>query len=440
VIGPATRFLERWSLAPWARHLAVFAAGFAVLLLRRPETLTRAEFWNEDGQVFYIGSFFGSALDQLTRSYAGYLHTVPRLVAWLERLVDVTMAPLVGNAIALLIVAGIATWIASDRLANVLPSRASRLILAALLIVLPGSWETLGSITLVQFYLGIFLILASLADGAPRSRWAQVAEVVALMLAALSGPFSVLFVPLHVARAWIRRDRWAIITAAVVGACALLQLLAIALGTRSPEIPTIAGAAALLVARVWSTVIGDFWLGGAIQAQPGIVLVLVATAVLVGLVMAASSRLGTRVRLTIAYAAAATVAAALTGDVATFPASSFLGSRYFLIPTFLLALGLVAWAGAPTRPRPAAPAAARSPDLAGLAGVALAGLFTLGIVGDLSLPRNATHDWALRSPCIGGLAPCDVPVEYPNAWTIHWPGSGGPYVQPQPHHAEAAQP
>ena len=431
------RPLDLWSWAPWARHLAIFATSFAVVLLRRPETLTRAEFWNEDGQVFYVGSFFGSAFEQLMRSYAGYLHAVPRLVAWLERLVDVSMAPLVGNAIALLVVAGIATWIASDRLANVLPSRAARLTLAVLLILLPGSWETLGSITLVQFYLGTFLVVASLADGAPRARWAQVVEIGAIALAALTGPISILLATLYLGRAWINRDRWAMTTAAVVVGCALLQLDAIALGTRSPEIPMLAGAAALLLARAWSTVIGDFWLGGAIQAQPGIVIVLVATAVLAGLAILASTRLIMRIRLTIAYVAAASVAAALTGDVATFPESSFLGSRYFVIPTFLVALGLVAWAG--SRPS-AAPRLARSRDLAGLAGVALGGLFVLGIVGDFSLPRHATHDWALRSQCIGGPAPCDVPVEYPNAWTIHWPGSGGPYVQPQPHHAEAAQP
>jgi Ca2+/Na+ antiporter len=437
VIRSATRFLERWSWAPWARHLAVFATGFAVLILRRPETLTRAEFWNEDGQVFYVGSFFGSPLEQLTRSYAGYLHAVPRLVAWLERLVDVSIAPLVGNAIALLIVAGIATWIASERLANILPSRAARLALAALLLLMPGHWESLGSITLVQFYLGIFLILASLADAAPRPRWAQAAELAALALAGLSGPFSVLFLPLYLGRAWLRRDRWATTTAAFVGACAVLQLVAIALGTRSPEIPTIAGAAALLLARGWATVIGDWWLRAAIQAQPGISLVLVATAALAAAALAAATRLSTRIRLTIAYAAAASVAAALTGDVATFPESSFLGSRYFLIPTFLVALGLVAWAG--SRPT-TTPSGARSRDFAGLAGIAITGLYMFGIVGDFSLPGHETHDWAVRSQCIGGPAPCDVPVEFPNAWTIHWPGSAGPYVQPQPHHAEAAQP
>jgi hypothetical protein len=437
VVRPAIRVLDRWSSVPWARHLAIFAAGLAVVILRRPETLTRAEFWNEDGQVFYVGSFFGSAFEQLTRSYAGYLHAIPRIVAWFERLVDVSIAPLVGNTVALAIVAGIATWIASDRLASVLPSRPARLALAALLVLLPGSWEALGSITLVQFYLGIFLIVASLADAAPRHRWAQAVEIGAIVLAGLSGPFSVLVLPLYLGRAWIRRDRWATITASVVGACALLELVTIVLGTRSPEIPTLAGAAALLLARGWATIIGDFWLGAAIQAQLGIVLVLVATAALVGLALAAATRLSVRIRLTIAYAAASSIAAALTGDVATFPESSFLGSRYFLIPTFLFAFGLVAWAG--SRPSTAL-SGLRQRDVASLAGIMIGGLFVLGIVGDFSLPGHATHDWALRSQCIAGPAPCEVPVEYSNAWTIHWPGSGGPYVQPQPHHAEAAQP
>jgi hypothetical protein len=399
----------------------------AVLVLRRPETLTHAEFWNEDGQVFYIGSYFGSPIDQLTRSYAGFLHAVPRVASWLERLVDVSMAPIVGNAIALIIVAGLATWIASDRLAPVLPAHSSRLILAALLVLLPGSWETLGSITLVQFYLGIFLVLSILA-AAPEGGPGRAAMLGAIALSGLTGPFGILLAPVAWARAWLRRDAWSLALAGVLTACALVQAVALLLGTRVPVTPTPEGTAALILARTWSAVIGDFWLAAAIQLRPNLALVGLATTGLIGLFAIAIARTEVALRATIAWALVVTGLAALVGERATFPDSTYLASRYVLIPTFLVALLVVA-SSRPTR--------SRGPNLAW---AALAGLLVFGIVGDFSLPRRATHDWAVRSACIGGPAPCDVPVEFPNAWTIHWPGLGGTYVQPAPHHLEDANP
>lgn len=412
----------------WSRHLVLFPAALTILILRRPETLTQAEFWNEDGQVFYVGSFFGTPFEQFSRSYAGYLHAVPRVVAWLERLVDTSIAPFVGNGIALLVVAGIASWIASDRLAAALPSRPSRIALAAQFVLLPGSWETLGSTTLVQFYLGIFLVLASLT-ASPTRRWVQAAEIGALVLAGLSGPFSILFAPLYVARAWLRRDRWTLTTAVVVGSCGAIQAVAVLLGDRSPEVPTAVGAAGLLVARAWSSVIGDFWLSAAIQARPSPALVAVATGMLAWLVVALIGRLTMQVRATIAFAAIVSVVAALTGREASFPDSTYLASRYFLIPTFLVALALAAWFGEGTT----SPGGSTQPAIVGhsrMVGIVVAGLFVVGVVGDFSLPRRATHEWAVRSRCIGGPLPCTVAVEYPNAWSIHWPGSNGVYVQP----------
>ena len=67
-----------------------------------------------------------------------------------------------------------------------------------------------------------------------------------------------------------------------------------------------------------------------------------------------------------------------------------------------------------------------------MAALAVGGLLILGVVGDFRLPARPDYRWAERSGCIGGPVPCDVPVEFPNLWTIHWPGSSGTYVQPNP--------
>src|SRR6186997_3401462 len=93
---------ERFRALPRALRWCVFiVVAFGILLLRRPGALANAAFFYEDGQVFYVGAFFGDFLDQLFRQYEGYLHLAPRFVAALERLVPPPSAPLVGNAVSL---------------------------------------------------------------------------------------------------------------------------------------------------------------------------------------------------------------------------------------------------------------------------------------------------------------------------------------------------
>ena len=406
-------------MAPAIRHSAViptatlFAVALVLLILRRPSTVLQAEFWNEDGQVFYVGSWFGSAFEQLTRSYAGYLHLVPRAAAWAERSVDIAVAPLVANSLSLAIVAGLACYIASSRLENIIPTRNIRLALAIGLIVLPGSSETLGSITLVQWYLGIFIVLASLARR-PETPAGRTAEGASLVIAGLTGPFVVLFTPLFWARAARIRDAWSIRLAALTTACALIQSIAFATGHRASATFSPDAAVGVLLPRLWSSVIGEFWLRTFMQFGPPLAVALVASAALAFIVVAVWAQTPPLLRGTTAIVVAVVVAAAFASEQPSFPMSPYLGSRYFLIPTFMILLCVAA-------------AVERRPAIAS---VALGAGLVVGIVGDFSLPGHEVHDWADQSQCIGGNAPCTVPVSLENAWTIHWPGRSGTYVQP----------
>src|SRR4029453_1665317 len=174
--------------------------------LRRPETVLRPAFFYEDGQVFYVGAYFGGVLEQLGRAYAGYLVVIPRIVAELEWLVPVAVAPLVGSLISLAAGGLLAAVIANGRLSNGFPERWTRLLLAALLILLPGSWETLGSITLIQWYAAIYLVAVAIA-APPSRRSFEVVEAIVVTCAGLTGPFAILFMPLFWVRAAVRRDR-----------------------------------------------------------------------------------------------------------------------------------------------------------------------------------------------------------------------------------------
>src|SRR4029078_5704658 len=93
----------------WAVTVGVFILAFGLAVARRPSSVLRPEVFNEDGQVFFLGTFFGSVVETLFRTYQGHLHLVPRLVALLERVVPISSAPLVSNIASLLVVAGVAT-------------------------------------------------------------------------------------------------------------------------------------------------------------------------------------------------------------------------------------------------------------------------------------------------------------------------------------------
>ena len=404
------------------RWLAFITLALGILVLRRPETITRAEFFYEDGQVFYVGAFFGGALDQVFRQYEGYLLVVPRLIAMLERLVPPASAPLVGNVASLLIVAGLAAYIASDRLANVIPERRTRIVLAIALLVLPGAWETLGSMTLVQWYLALFLVLAGIA-GPPASRAAAVAELTAIAAAGLTGPFSLLLAPVYWVRAWRSRDRWSMATAAVITIAAAVQLVVLLLsGERSGAMPSLYAIGEVMTVRLWASVIGGLWMSALIPVGIPAVLAGAASLLLIAGLVLVLPAVPRAARFALAYGALAIVGATLLDQPAGLPVSPYLAGRYFLLLSAVVAFAAAIAVLHIDRLRPGARVAA----------LAIAGLVLLGTVGDFRLPAHSDYHWAERAACIGGPVPCDLPVEFPNVWTVHWPGSSGTYIQPNP--------
>jgi hypothetical protein len=410
-----------WRDLPTAvRWGAAVAVAFGLLVLRRPETVFRASFFYEDGQVFYIGAYFGGFFEQLGRAYAGYLNVLPRIVAALEWTVPPAYAPVVGNVIALGAVALLAAFIASDRLANVFPDRRTRIVLAALLLLLPGSWETLGSITLVQWYVAIYLVAVAIANP-PSRRAFQAVEAIVVAGASLTGPFAILFAPLFWARAFIRRDRWSATLAGIVSVCGAVQLVILsASGQRSAAIPDAAAVLTDLANRLWSTMLGGLWVSGAETLGLDPRLVGLASIALVVALLVVWMSVPRVPRIVFAYAAAAIVATTVLDQPHGFPDSPYLAGRYFLVPAFCVAVAVACQVGT---------SAGRSRAVA-IAGLVVSGVFLFGIVGDARLPAHPDYGWPQRSACVGGEAPCTAPVEFPAAWTIHWPGSGGTYVQP----------
>jgi hypothetical protein len=189
----------------------------ALLCLRRPGAVVQPQLWAEDGTVFFADAWL-QGWPSLTEPYAGYLHTIQRLVALLACACGPALVPAVFVA-AFVALAG---WVAARALSERFPFR-PRLAFALAVVLVPEVGEVLFSLANVQWVLAVGLLAVLLSEDA-RSRAGRAHDLAAAVLLGLTGPFSILFTPLFAWRACVRRSRASVVLAAAVAATALVQL------------------------------------------------------------------------------------------------------------------------------------------------------------------------------------------------------------------------
>lgn len=172
------------SLRQWG---AFFVVILFVVAYKSTDALSHPQFWAEDATVFFKDQF-GNALPQLFTPYAGYLHTLPRLVAWLASWLPAAKAPLIYNAGAILLCAAAIT-LTCRRLSLYVPVW----VVALSFLAVPTSSEIFGTITNAQWFLQFTMAAYCLTPPEKSTpRWLTWARAVAIALIALTGPFSML--------------------------------------------------------------------------------------------------------------------------------------------------------------------------------------------------------------------------------------------------------
>ena len=209
--------------ATFARGALLYLAAVALVVSRRPDGITYPQFWAEDGMVWFAQAYNEGALPALLSPWTGYAQTFSRLVAAVSLLVPFRDAPLVFNVAAVLAQALAPFFLASSRLASVIPDRRIRLLAALLWIGAPNGFEIQSNVTNAQTHFALLSLLIVLADAPPTRAWA-VFDVSALLLGGLSGPTCVLLVPVA-ALAWLREPRrWRFVVLATLAVPAAVQL------------------------------------------------------------------------------------------------------------------------------------------------------------------------------------------------------------------------
>src|ERR1035437_5706022 len=111
----------RVSPAPALFWVIAIVVTSALLVLRRPDAVFHAQFWAEDGVVWYADAYNHGALRALLFARDGYLQLLPRLGAAAALWVPLLRAPLVMNLIALIFESLPPLFLVSSRMRNLGP-------------------------------------------------------------------------------------------------------------------------------------------------------------------------------------------------------------------------------------------------------------------------------------------------------------------------------
>lgn len=324
----------RWRDRPW--RWVVLAACAAILVWRKWDVASDPQLWAEDGNVFYLEAHvFGLAA--FAHSYAGYLHFLPRLIAWIADALDPCWTPAIYVYGSLAFAVATVARVLSPRVA--LPGSAG---LALAVVAVPHTGEVFLNPTNLQWITGLALVaLAISGDPTRKGEWA--ADLITVLVVGLTGPFSLLLVPFFLLRAVRRRTRASWIIAAAVLAVGAVQgwevVTHVAEARRGqPQADWVPlNIAPVLAGRVPLALFGAQAWAPRISAYTATVLA-AGCLVAIGWIATRRDSWGFS-RLMIAGAAAVLLAAAVWKiRVDTWPYGEFVnGDRYFYVPKVLLA-------------------------------------------------------------------------------------------------------
>lgn len=363
-----------------------------LLFLRHPQGLLDANFWAEDGWIWYPDAYRLGARSLLLPR-VGYLQTFSRLIALASQPFPLLWAPTLFAVVAFVVRLLPPLLLLSRRFDGVWPNLPARLLMATTYICLPNSFEGFANVTNSQWHLSLvgFLLLT----GAPaRTAAGRTLDLILLALCGLSGPFCLFLLPVA-AESWLRSPSpHSRSLLACTLCCSLVQGTSLALTAVQARSPIPLGAGVVAFARVFANqvelglVFGSNAVSGFVRSgvlQSGLAATLMAGSGL-ALCLAAAWR-GPRVFRMFALFGALVLAASLASPVITpgIPAWELLarpgaGQRYFLIPMLVLSAAGVVLAGD------------RLPVLRA-AGMSLCLAVLIGVAGDWSYPRMQATDF-----------------------------------------------
>lgn len=180
----------------WPAPVLIVLAALLIAFSHQPDRILRPQFWAEDGTVWFANAHESGARTFIV-PYAGYLNTLPRLIALMAQPLPLAAVPLIFNLIVLIFQILPAVFFLSPRFAFL--SLRLRLLLAFVYLGLPNSAEVSFGITNLQWHLALLAVMVILADPDGSLRW-KVFDGSVLVLLSLSSPMGVFLLPVAAVR------------------------------------------------------------------------------------------------------------------------------------------------------------------------------------------------------------------------------------------------
>jgi hypothetical protein len=335
------------------QHSVVFLLACAVLVTRRPDAIFHAQFYAEDGHVWFADAYNFGWWSALFRAQDGYYQTFPRLAAAFALLAPLWLAPLILNLVALAAEALPVNLLLSAR-SSAWGSLRFRALLAVAYLALPNSREMTIIVTSSQWLLMLsaFLVLtATPADSAAGS----VFDFLILVLCGLTGPFCFFLLPIAAFLAWRRGGRWGWMMTSVLLVTTLVQAWALLVIDRSGRSHAVLGAGAALFTRIlagqiyFATLLGGNSL--AANSSPVVFSILLCAAIAgTALLAVCFARAGLEMRLFLVLTGMLLIASLISPAAYPPPGMSrwemlakVAGIRYWFFPTLVCTWSLL-WA------------------------------------------------------------------------------------------------
>lgn len=168
----------------------IFLVCLLLFFLKSPDAVLYPQFWAEDGAIFYAQQF-GKNWPQLTTPYAGYIHFIPRMIAWLAIPIKPLYVPLFYN-VAAIIIDSLCVVYAFKYLSFMYGATAALISF----FLLPTVGDIYGTMTNIQWFLQFSLVLSVLQPGAnsetPPAPARMFVISALIIVACLTGPFCVI--------------------------------------------------------------------------------------------------------------------------------------------------------------------------------------------------------------------------------------------------------
>ncbi|MBC7389761.1 MAG: hypothetical protein H7329_11155 [Opitutaceae bacterium] len=169
---------------------------------RRPDALINAQFWMEDGEIFFLESYKYGFLSFFI-PYAEYVHVFPRTISIIGHyLVPILYIPLFYNILSLttFLLTVVYIWFRGP------DNKITALLMVFALTLLPVHNEVFMNITNQQWSLALVLLIPLCYKS--HSKACSVFDACIVLIIGLTGPFSTIFYPIVVVSYYYMRDEF----------------------------------------------------------------------------------------------------------------------------------------------------------------------------------------------------------------------------------------